>query len=74
LKFFGDGLPEKKLQLIGMSILLILLSRRLGCYTGHTPPHHSTGKDPANMSEEEDEAMVSSDKDKDDEEVALGFH
>jgi hypothetical protein len=26
------------------------------------------------MSEEEDEAMVSSDKDKDAEEVALGFH
>jgi hypothetical protein len=33
LEFFGDGLPEKKLQLVGMNILLILLSSRLGCYT-----------------------------------------
>jgi hypothetical protein len=32
LEFFGDGLPEKKLQLIGLNILLILLSPRLGCY------------------------------------------
>jgi hypothetical protein len=32
LEFFGDGLPEKKLQLIGMSILLILLSPGLGYY------------------------------------------
>jgi hypothetical protein len=27
LKFFADGLPEKKLQLSGISMLLILLSR-----------------------------------------------
>jgi hypothetical protein len=32
LEFFRDGLPEKKLQLVGMSILLILLSPELGCY------------------------------------------
>jgi hypothetical protein len=32
LEFFGDWLPEKKLQLIDMSILLILLSPRPGCY------------------------------------------
>ena len=32
LELFADGLPEKKLQLIGMSILLILLSPRPGCY------------------------------------------
>ena len=32
LELFVDELPEKKLQLIGMSILLILLSPRLGCY------------------------------------------
>jgi hypothetical protein len=32
LEFFGDELPEKKLQLIDMSILLILLSPRPGCY------------------------------------------
>jgi hypothetical protein len=32
LELFGDGLPEKKLQLIGMSILLILLSPEPGCY------------------------------------------
>ena len=33
LEFLGDGLPEKKLQLVGTSILLILLSPGLGCYT-----------------------------------------
>ena len=33
LEFFGDWLPEKKLQLVDMSILLILLSPRPGCYT-----------------------------------------
>jgi hypothetical protein len=27
LEFFADGLPEKKLQLSGISMLLILLSR-----------------------------------------------
>ena len=32
LEFLGDGLPEKKLQLIGMSILLILLSPEPRCY------------------------------------------
>jgi hypothetical protein len=32
LEFFADGLPEKKLQLSGISMLLILLSRG-GCYT-----------------------------------------
>ncbi|KAB8086748.1 hypothetical protein EE612_010257, partial [Oryza sativa] len=32
LEFFGDWLPEKKLQLVDMSILLILLSPRPGCY------------------------------------------
>jgi hypothetical protein len=32
LEFFADGLLEKKLQLVGMSILLILLSPRSGCY------------------------------------------
>jgi hypothetical protein len=32
LEFFGDGLPEKKLQLVGISILLILLSLGPGCY------------------------------------------
>ena len=32
LELFVDGLPEKKLQLIGMSILLILLSPGPGCY------------------------------------------
>ena len=31
-ELFADGLPEKKLQLIGMSILLILLSPGPGCY------------------------------------------
>jgi hypothetical protein len=31
LEFFADGLPEKKLQLSGISMLLILLSRG-GCY------------------------------------------
>jgi hypothetical protein len=34
LEFFEDGLSEKKLQLIGMSILLILLSS-----TGMLHPH-----------------------------------
>jgi hypothetical protein len=33
LEFLRDGLPEKKLQLIGISILLILLSLGSGCYT-----------------------------------------
>ena len=32
LKFLRDGLPEKKLQLVGMSILLILLSSGPGYY------------------------------------------
>ena len=32
LEFFGDRLPEKKLQLVYMSILLILLSPRPGCH------------------------------------------
>jgi len=31
--FFGDRLPKKKLQLVGMSILLILLSPGPGCHT-----------------------------------------
>jgi hypothetical protein len=31
-ELFADGLPKKKLQLIGMSILLILLSPGPGCY------------------------------------------
>src|SRR6185312_4764102 len=31
-EFFGDRLPEKKLQLVGMSILLILLSPGPGCH------------------------------------------
>ena len=34
-ELFADGLPEKKLQLIGMSILLILLSHGPGCYSRH---------------------------------------
>src|SRR5688572_30084394 len=34
-EFFEDELPEKKLQLVGMSILSILLSLGLGC---HSPP------------------------------------
>ena len=33
-ELFADGLPEKKLQLIGMSILLILLSPGPRCYIG----------------------------------------
>ena len=33
-EFFGDRLPENKLQLVGMSILLILLSPGPGCHTG----------------------------------------
>jgi hypothetical protein len=37
LEFFRDGLPEKKLQLVGMSILLILLSPGLGCYNYCVP-------------------------------------
>jgi hypothetical protein len=32
LEFIEDGLSEKKLQLVGMSILLILLSLGSGCY------------------------------------------
>ena len=32
-EFFGDRLPEKKLQLIGISILLILLSSGPGCHS-----------------------------------------
>src|SRR6185312_11541188 len=32
-EFFGDRLLEKRLQLIGMSILLILLSPGPGCHT-----------------------------------------
>src|SRR6185437_8800524 len=31
-EFFGDRLPEKKLQLVGMSILLIILSTGPGCH------------------------------------------
>ena len=34
LEFLRDGLVEKKLQLVGMSILLILLSSGPGCYIG----------------------------------------
>jgi hypothetical protein len=34
-KFFTVGLPEKKVYLVGMSILLILLSLEPGC---HNPP------------------------------------
>nr|BAD10558.1 hypothetical protein [Oryza sativa Japonica Group] len=33
LNYFGDRLSEKKLQLVDMSILLILLSPRLGCHS-----------------------------------------
>jgi predicted HD phosphohydrolase len=40
---------------------------------GRTPPHHSAGKGPAYVFEE-DEAAVSSDEDEDDEEAAPGFH
>ena len=32
-EFFGDRLPEKKLQLVGMSILLIILSLGPECHT-----------------------------------------
>ena len=32
LEYLGDGLSEKKLQLVGMSILLILLSPDPGCH------------------------------------------
>ena len=35
LEFLRDGLPEKKLQLVSTSILLILLSPEPGCYTDH---------------------------------------
>ena len=35
LEFLRDKLLEKKLQLVGTSILLILLSPEPGCYTGH---------------------------------------
>ena len=39
LEFLRDGLPEKKLQLVGTSILLILLSPEPGCYNiGHLVP------------------------------------
>ena len=34
MEFLRDGLLEKKLQLVGTNILLILLSPELGCYTG----------------------------------------
>jgi hypothetical protein len=33
LEFFSDELPEKKLQLVDMSILSILLSPRPGCHS-----------------------------------------
>jgi len=36
-KFFADRLPEKKLQLVGMSILLILLSPGSGCHNIYDP-------------------------------------
>ena len=36
LEFFRDRLPEKKLQFVGMSILLILLSPGPGCHTTST--------------------------------------
>ena len=42
LEFFGDRLPEKKLQLVGMSILLILLSLGrdvTGCLGDYYPFH-----------------------------------
>ena len=35
-EFFGDQLPEKKLQLVGMSILLILLCHGSGCHMPNT--------------------------------------
>jgi hypothetical protein len=31
-EFFGDGFPEKKLQLVSMSNLIIMLSLGPGCY------------------------------------------
>ena len=37
---FGDQLPEKKLQLVGMSILLILLSPGPGCHNVKTAFHN----------------------------------
>jgi hypothetical protein len=40
---------------------------------GRTPPHHSPGKGPTDVFDEEDEPAVSSDEDKDDEEGAPGF-
>ena len=40
-EFFGDRLPEKKLQLVDMSILIILLSPGSGC---HNDEMHSTPK------------------------------
>ena len=46
LEFLRDGLPEKKSQLVGTSILLILLSPELGCYIltplGDRRPRRST--------------------------------
>ena len=46
LEFLRDGLPEKKLQLVGTSILLILLSPEPGCYIltplGDRRPRRST--------------------------------
>ena len=35
-EFFRDRLPEKKLQLVGMSIILILLSPGSGCHKDDT--------------------------------------
>ena len=46
LEFLRDELPEKKFQLVGTSILLILLSSRMGCYIltplGDRRPRRST--------------------------------
>ena len=46
LEFLRDELPEKKLQLVGTSILLILLSPGSGCYIltplGDRRPRRST--------------------------------
>ena len=39
LEFLRDGLPKKKLQLVGTSIPLILLSPEPGCYTHGPIPH-----------------------------------
>ena len=42
-ELFTDGLPKKKLQLIGMSIILILLSPGPGCYiNGGVVPSFTT--------------------------------